>query len=99
MQLLLFERLVHAQHGELHDISGRPLDRGVECDALAEGTCVEIAAFELRKHPAAAKQRRNKAVTLCLFHNIVHIGFHAGVVVQITLDIPFGLRAGNADIL
>ncbi len=60
---------------------------------------LKLEDFELRQGPAAVVEGLHIAVCLGLLHHLGHVPAHAGVGLEIALDILLGLPLGHADVL
>ena len=61
-QAALADGGVHADHGDLHAVGGRALDRHVDRHPLAGGTQRPVARGQLRQVAAPAEQRGHEAL-------------------------------------
>ena len=99
LQTLGAQAIRDVDHRQLDDVGSRTLDRHVQRHALAEGTHVEVAAFQLRKIAAPSVERADVAVRFCLLHNALHIVAYAVVFFEIGLHVFLRFVWADVDIL
>ena len=89
----------HPDHSQLDDIRRRALNGRVQGDSLRAAADVVIAAGKLWNIPAAAVQGCGVAVTLGVFHHLLHIVPDAVIIGKIIVNIGSGLVPTYPDVL
>ena len=67
-----FHFLLHGDHGELHDICGRALDRRIHGHTFSQGPAHEILAMNVRQLTVAAEEGGGPAGFLDLLDHVIH---------------------------
>jgi len=90
------QMLINADHGELNEVGGGALEWGVDGGAFGEAAGVRILAAHVRDGPAAAEEGLGEAGFADLGNGLVDVALHAGVALEITLDVEVGFAARNS---
>ena len=89
----------HADHGDLHDVRRRSLDRCVHRHTLPKGTLHEIGRRKLRHRAASSEKRQRVALFLRKRHQMIEIPLDPGIGGKILLDIISRFLARDGQIL
>ena len=89
-----FHFLLHGDHGELHDICGRALDRRIHSHALSQGPAHEILAMNVRQLAVATEEGSSPTGFLGLFDHVIHeaVDFRIAGIVLIDVVLRFFRR-------
>ena len=99
LQTVSQQAVADAYHGDLDDIRGGALNRGIHGDTLTERAHIEVLALQLGQRAAAAEQGRNVALLPAGLLDVLHIFLHARIGVKVGFDKLARLFARHADIL
>src|SRR3990170_1865819 len=97
-QALCLKPSMDPYHGELNDVCGAPLDRGVDRNPLAKLPDAVIAARQLRQITPSLEECRDIAVFPCLCQGLFDKLPDPFVSGEVVIDILLCLLLGDADI-
>ena len=99
VELLLRQRLVHADHGAADDVGGGALQPRIDRGALVEGADRGVRGADVGIVAFAAEQRHHIAVLFRERLGLLHVVADAGEALEIFLDVGAGLLARDAELV
>ena len=93
----LTDRFVQADHGDLDEVGGRALQRGIDGIALGIASDDGIGAIDVRQEATAVEERRHVTLLLSGLDDLRHVASHPRIGGKVAVDKLFGLLAGDRE--